>query len=180
MAMTVDGGTNHYWGWGANYEGEVGNGTNGPNSGGTYFVYSPAGPLQFCTRCQRCVQLGTGGPSAVFTAQCNGTLYLYFNGDTNQIDSYSGSYTAIVNGVTTNVSATTDCGVPVAYVTNGQVCSFSASGTCYWSAGDLTTASDPNGNGPGGPWDCSDFTIINKTNAVCPMWQCYSLVGRIQ
>jgi alpha-tubulin suppressor-like RCC1 family protein len=28
MAMTVDQGTNHFWGWGYNYSGQVGNGTN--------------------------------------------------------------------------------------------------------------------------------------------------------
>jgi len=65
-------------------------------------------------------------------------------------------------------------------VTNGQVCTYSATGTCYWYIGNTNSVADANGNGPSGPWDCNDFTVINKTNAVCPMWQCYSLVGKIQ
>jgi len=163
---------NRFWGWGANYSGEVGAATN------ANVLYSPTN-MQFCTRCQRCIQLGTGGS---FTAQCNGSLYLYFNLDQKQSYNAAGSYTALVNGVQFAVPGNNNnaSGTFVGPVTNGQVCTYSATGTCYWSRGDLTTASDPNGNGTNGTWNCFDFNIVNKTNTVCPMWQCFSLVGKIQ
>jgi len=70
--------TNNYWGWGDNTYGQVGNAIYNGVATNQVSQYSPAGPLQFCTRCQREVQLGTSGS---FTAECNGTLYLYFNTD---------------------------------------------------------------------------------------------------
>jgi alpha-tubulin suppressor-like RCC1 family protein len=172
VAMTVDGGTNHFWGWGDNTSGEVGNGnTTTPQSWPTQ--------VQFYTRCQRCVPLGTGG---VFTAQMDGALYLYFNTDQSQFYNAAGSYTAVVNGVQFTVPGNNNhgSGTFAGTVTNGQVCTYSATGTCYWYIGNTNSVADANGNGPSGPWDCNDFTVINKTNAVCPMWQCYSLVGKIQ
>ncbi len=175
MAMTLQGGTNQYYGWGANDDGQVGNGTNSNN--GSNQQDTPA-QLQFCTRCQRCVQLGTGGPSAVFTAQCNGTLYLYFN--TDNFGASAGQYNVTFGGVPTNVLANADCGVAVGTVTNGQVCTSTASGYCMYNNTGHET--DPNGrdSSSGNLVDCSDFGVINETNAVCPMWQCFSLVGRIQ
>jgi hypothetical protein len=147
--------------------------------------YTPAGPLQFCTRCERCVQLGTGG---VFTAQCNGTLYLYFNGDlTNSgasFQDYGGSYAVSLTGagltnLLVTVWGTNYQGIAVGTVTNGGIYSCIATGYCVTLTGLQT---DPNGviKGTTNRVDCSDLTIINKTDAVCPMWQCFSLVGKIQ
>jgi alpha-tubulin suppressor-like RCC1 family protein len=179
MAMTVNGGTNHYWGWGDDYYGEVGNGTNYTNSGGNNYQSTPA-QVQFCTRCQRCIQLGTGGgPSGIFTAQCNGTLYLYFN--TDNFGGADGSFTASVGGFGQfTVMGNNSTGARVGLVTIGNTYTYTASGQCYWQRTDTNTVTDADGIGPNGPWNCDDFSIINKTNAVCPMWQCFRLVGRIQ
>jgi alpha-tubulin suppressor-like RCC1 family protein len=191
MAMTVDQGTEHVWGWGYNYDGEVGNGTNSGNYSGTsYNQYSPA-QLQFCTRCQRCVQLGTSGS---FTAQCNGTLYLYFNGQIGKFDgnNYSGSYSVTMNNLTNipvqansgsglGISPTTPGqGVSFGAVTNGGTYPYSATGICEYANVNIHT--DPNGVDTitRTNVDCSNFAYINITNAVCPMWQCFSLVGKIQ
>jgi hypothetical protein len=187
--MTVDGGTNHYWGWGDNYYGEVGNGIGGEGSLTSTNQYTPAGPLQFCTRCQRCVQLGTSG---ILTAQCTGTLTLYFNDAQGQFWDDSGSFTVSVSGLVTNQAVpacvpwdntylnnnAVSVGVAVGIVTNGGVYNYTASGFCtYDIEGDMT---DPNGNlTNGAPADCS-FIRLNITNAVCPTTKCFSLVGKIQ
>jgi hypothetical protein len=187
VAMTlepVDGSgqtTNRYWGWGSNFSGAVGNGTNQNNSGGNNYQTTPA-QVQFCTRCQREIQLGTNG---TFTAQCNGTLYLYFNDEIGLFDDDAGSFTVTINGVTTNVVALDPSGygigVAVGTVTNGGVYPFSAGGTCSWNAFTCANCvADANGNSGTGVWDCSNFSFINKTNAVCPTAQCFSLVGKIQ
>jgi hypothetical protein len=170
--------TNRYWGWGDNSDGAVGNGTNYSNFVGSEYQFTPA-QVQFCTRCQRCVQLGTGG---VFTAQCNGTLYLYFNADQTQAYNAAGSYTALVNGVQFTVPGNNNngSGTFVGSVTNGQVCTYSATGSCYWYVGNTNSVADANGNGPNGTWNCSDTNIVNESYTVCPMWQCFSLVGKIQ
>jgi alpha-tubulin suppressor-like RCC1 family protein len=170
LAMTVDQGTNRYWAWGWNIVGEVGNGTS-DNS-----VYAPA-QLQFCTRCQRCVQLGTNGS---FTAQCNGTLYLYFNDEIGLFYDNAGSFTVSVDGVTTNVPAYDSTGygigVAVGTVTNGGTYPYSASGFCFHNGNDPKTDADGNlTNGTSG--SCSS---INITNAICPVAKCFSLVGKIQ
>ena len=172
VAMTVDGGTNQFWGWGDNTDGEVGNGSTAtPQSWPTQ--------VQFYARCQRCVPLGTGG---VFTAQMDGALYLYFNTDKSQFYNAAGSYTAVVNGIQFTVPGNNNngSGTFAGMVTNGQVCTYSANGQCLWYQYDTNTVADANGRGPNGLWDCNDFGNINKTNAVCPMWQCFSLVGKIQ
>lgn len=175
MAMTVDGGTNHYWGWGDNSYGEVGQTGSISNGGATNEVsqYAPTGPLQFCTRCQREVQLGTEG---TFTAQCNGTLYLYFN--TDNFGACTGQYNVAFGSLMTNVPANASTGVAVASVTNGGTYSYSASGWCTNSFG---LAFDPNGRDFSNRLaECSSYPGLNTTNTVCPMWQCFSLVGKIQ
>jgi len=97
-------GTNLFWDFGDNTYGEmgitptngIGNATNIAGYCYSYqFVSIPTTP-QFCTRCQREVQLGTSG---IFTAQCNGTLYLYFNTAFSNffcLGGCSGAYTATV------------------------------------------------------------------------------------
>jgi alpha-tubulin suppressor-like RCC1 family protein len=163
--------TNRYWGWGANFSGEVGGATN------ANVVYTPI-QSQFCTRCQRHVQLGTSGS---FTAQCNGTLYLYFNDDQTAFGDNSGSFTATVDGFApVAVYANNASGVAAGPITSGSNYTFSASGTCFHSQSQFS-GSDANGNDASNTlWNCSDFSIINKTNTVCPTAQCFSLVGRIQ
>ncbi len=186
FAMTVDGGTNHYWGWGDNYYGQVGNGTNSEISNTATIQYTPA-QAQFCTRCQRCVQLGTSG---ILTSQCNGTLYLYFNGQILDFGGSTGSYTVTVNNVTNMpVPATSGenielgwpgNGVPFGTVTNGGIYPYTATGYCVYSGTSAQT--DPNGVdiNSSNLVDCSNFNFINMTNAVCPARQCFSLVGKIQ
>jgi len=176
VAMTLDQGTNHYWGWGDNTYGQVGNGMNG---GATNQVsqYSPAGPLQFCTRCQREVQLGTMG---TFQAQCNGTLYLYFN--TDNFSGYNavaggGSYSATVNDSNVAVYATNYLGVAVGTVTVGNVYTFSASGYCVYDYGGNLVDPDGRDSGTSNQVDCS-FSYLNVTNSVCPSERCFTLVAR--
>jgi alpha-tubulin suppressor-like RCC1 family protein len=172
LVVTVDQGTNHFWGWGDNSYGQVGNGVSG-NAAAQISQYTPAGPLQFCTRCQRTVQLGTDGS---FTAQCNGTLYLYFN--TDNFDACTGQYNVTFGSLITNVLANSITGVAVALVTNGDTYSFSANGFCTYDAnGDAT---DPNGNLTNGVHAGCSFMNLNITNAVCPTAMCFSLVGKIQ
>jgi len=192
LAMTLDGGTNHYVSWGDSDDGQTGTGlsgygTNGQptnTNGNAASQYVPT-QLQFCTRCQREVQLGTGG---VFTAQCNGMLYLYFNGEIGQFNNYSGSYTVTVNSVTTNVPAfdNTGYGIGIAAgtVTVGNVYTYTASGFCeyntileYQSDADGTDSTTSN------LVDCSSApanNYLNKTNTICPWLRCFSLVGKIQ
>jgi len=173
LAVTVDQGTNRYWAWGFNVDGQVGNGTNANNAGGDPNQYTPA-QIQFCTRCQRCVQLATSG---ILTAQCNGTLFLYLNNEIGRFDDNSGSFTVTVDSFgQTNVPANAESGVAVGAVTNGGVYTYSASGFCqYDSQGDVA---DPNGNDPNGHYiGCSS---INVTNTICPARRCFSLVGKIQ
>jgi alpha-tubulin suppressor-like RCC1 family protein len=175
LVMTLDQGTNHYWGFGDNTYGQVGNVTNG---GGTIQIsqYTPAGPLQFCTRSQREVQLGTAGS---FTAQCNGTLYLYFNTDNFNYGFPDDSYTAMVNGSNVTVLATNYQGVAIGTVTIGNVYTFSASGYCaYDYEGDLA---DPDGrNSISNNFVACTSDNLNVTNSICPLDQCFSLVGKIQ
>jgi hypothetical protein len=175
MAMTVDQGTNHFWGWGYNYSGQVGNGTNHAISAGADDAHATPAQVQFCTRCQRCVQLGTGG---VFTAQCNGTLYLYLN--TDNFDAGTGQYNVTFGSLVTNVPAGAYAGIAVGTVTNGGTYSYHSSGICTYNR-DLGKQADPDGTDPttGNLADCS-FAYLNKRNAVCPADQCFSLVGRIQ
>jgi len=171
LALTVDHGTNRYWGWGYNQYGEVGNGTSGNN------VYTPTA-LQFsniCPPCANCVQLGTNGS---FTAHCTGTLVLYFNDEQYYPDN-AGSFTAItiVPLITTNVTvwATNGNGVAVGTVTNGDTYTFTATGMCSCNPGDFNcTGWDANG---GDPQTCSYYDM---SAAVCPLAKCFSLVGKIQ
>jgi len=178
MAMTLDQGTNHFWGWGDNTYGQVGNGMNG---GATNQVsqYTPAGPLQFCTRCQREVQLGTTG---TFEAQCNGTLYLYFN--TDNFSGYNaagggGSYSATVNGSNVTVYSTNYLGVAVGTVIVGNVYTFSASGLCVYDFEGDQANPDGRDSASSNSVACS-FSNLNVTNSICPSDKCFSLVGKIQ
>jgi alpha-tubulin suppressor-like RCC1 family protein len=194
LVMTLDQGTNHYWGFGDNTLGEIGltttNATSDYNWSCNYsysYVSTPTGPVQFCTRCQREVPMGTGG---VFTAQCSGMLYLYFNDDYSAFGDNAGSFTVSLtgSGMTNSpvaVLATNYQGIAVGVVTAGNTYTFSASGVCTWNTvncpfGDCNA--DANGtDGTNGAWNCSDPLVnVNKTNTVCPTAQCLSLVGRIQ
>jgi alpha-tubulin suppressor-like RCC1 family protein len=176
LAVTIDQGVYHYWAWGDSAFGQVGNGA-------TTNQYSPAGPLQFCTRCQRHVQLGTNG---TLHAQCNGTLYLYFNDEIGQFGDNAGSYTVAVNNVTNTVPAfdPSGLGIGIAFgpVTNGGNYHYSASGFCNRNApGGSSYETDANGyDHSTNAVDCSSFLNINITNAVCPTAKCFSLVGKIQ
>ena len=169
LAVTVNQGTYQYYAWGANDRGQVGNGdATGDNQ------YTPV-QLHFCDACTSCIQLGTGG---VFTAQCTGTLKLYFNDGPEGFGNNLQSYTATVVGLATNVTvmATNGRGVAVGIVTNGGVYAYSASGQCGWDVSCSPCLADANGNDTNGvPWTCSS---ANPTT--CPDLQCYSLVGRIQ
>ena len=187
LAMTVAGGTNQYWAWGANYDGQVGNGTNDTISNGTNDYQYVAAQAQFCTRCQRCVQLGTSG---ILTAQCNGTLYLYFNGQITDFGGYSGSYTVTVNNVTNMaVPATSGAniengwpgnGVSFGTVTNGGIYPYTAIGYCQYQAYSIVTDANGTNTYTGSLVDCSNLNFINITDAVCPARQCFSLIGKIQ
>ncbi len=141
LAVTVNQGTNQYYGWGFSFDGQTGNGSGEDQ-------YTPA-LLHFCDACTSCVQLGTGG---VFTAQCTGTLKLYFNDALAAYGDNAGSYTETVNGLATNVTvmATNGHGVAVGIVTNGGMYSFSASGYCN--------------NGPGFQFVDANGIISNGTN----------------
>ena len=178
MAMTVDQGTNRYWGWGRNNHGQVGNGTNAYNAD----QYAPV-PVQFCTRCERSIQLGTNGS---FTAHCTGTLVLYFNDEQGAFSDNAGSFTVTVDGFSqTNVPAFGDGGeqgfspgVAIGTVTNGGVYTYSASGLCQWDINCSACFAEANGNlTNGAPANC---TSINMTNSICPAAKCFSLVGKIQ
>lgn len=172
LAVTVNQGTNLYYGWGKNDNGQVGNG-----SASGLDQYTPA-RLGFCEACSSCVPMGTGG---VFMAQCSGTLKLYFNDQITAFNDNTGSFAVVfqsLGGLPTNVTvmATNDQGVAVGTVTNGGVYAYSASGICYWNYLNLALQADPNGNGTNGvPANCD-----NVSESVCPAAQCFSLVGRIE
>lgn len=170
LAVTVSQGTNLYYGWGYNDNGQVGNGSGADQQ------ITPA-QLHFCNACSSCVQLGTSG---IFTAQCTGTLTLYFNDEVGAFPNNFGSYTATVNGSATDVTvmATNDQGVPVGIVTNGGVYFFSASGLCGWDNNFTNQVADANGStNSAAPVDCA---TLGASDCVCPAAQCFSLVGRIQ
>lgn len=181
LAITVDEGTNHYWGWGGNESGQTGSGTNGANLN----QYAPV-PVQFCTRCQRCVQLGTSG---VLTAQCTGTLVLYFNDDLSldyagslyQFEDNSNQFAVAISGISgfsqTNVPASAAGGIAVGAVTNGGVYPYTATGLCYSCNNSPDCVTDADGKHGQSYADCSS---INITNSICPAAHCFSLVGKIQ
>jgi hypothetical protein len=194
LVMTHDpaSGTNLFWDFGDNTFGEmgitptvgIGNTTSNLNSCGSEEFVSIPTNVQFCTRCQREVQLGTNGS---FTAQCNGTLYLYFNtAFSNFVSSFtSGAYTATVANLTNNVvvMGTNYAGIAVGTVTNGGVYSYSATGACVYDRRD--DLADANGVDlvTTNQVICVptyDNNYFNQINSVCPSLKCFSLVGRIQ
>jgi alpha-tubulin suppressor-like RCC1 family protein len=190
LVMTLDQGTNHYWGFGDNTLGAIGvTTTTGTGTvvdacnNSDNFVSIPTGPVQFCTRCQREVQLGTSGS---FTAQCKGMLYLYFNDDYSAFSDNAGSFSASIGGfgptnLQVTVMATNYNGVAVGMITQGSNYTFSASGYCTWNKTlDPQPVLDPNGTDTNAVTDCSNPYIINLTNAVCPTAKCFSLVGKVQ
>jgi hypothetical protein len=67
-------------------------------------------------------------------------------------------------------------GVPVGAVTNGGTYSYSASGFCQYDS--FPHLADADGKDPSHQYvGCSS---INVMNTICPVWRCFSLVGRIQ
>ena len=149
LAVTVNGGTNQYYGWGDNFDGAVGDG------GGEDDQPTPA-LLHFDDVCTTCVQLGTGG---VFTAQYTGTLKLYFNDSIAGYDNNgTNTYTVTVDGLATNVivMGSNGEGVAVGIVTKGSNYAYSASGYCSWDPAYGPV--DANGNFSNGTSaDCSGF-----------------------
>jgi hypothetical protein len=178
LAVTMDHGTNLYWGWGYDGDGEVGNDTNSIDQ------YTPD-QVQFSSRTNECscYQLGTSG---TFTAYSTGTLYLFFNDDA--FSDNTNFYTAIVYGVGSNsVDANNSSGVPFGTVSNGVTYSYSASGFCSWSdhcnpsPSNPDCLADPNGNHPDGqPADCVAAGWNESGRAICPNAHCFSLVGKIE
>jgi alpha-tubulin suppressor-like RCC1 family protein len=174
LVVTIDQGTNHYWAWGQDYYGQVGNGTNG-----TGVIQSS--PTQLVFSCVQLIPMGTGG---TFQVQCTGTLRLFFNDD-NFSDNYVGSYSVTISNLTSGAStsvmvgSTNQFGVAVGTVTNGVTYSYSATGYCCMTGGTLDSGCevDANGNNTSGePWSCDEWVA---ENAPCPCAHCYSLVGRI-
>jgi hypothetical protein len=188
MAMTVDQGTNHYWGWGDNGDGEIGT-TNG-NVPNPFDSDSAAAPTPETVQlCSQSIQLGTGG---VFTAQCTGTLVLFFNDTGNDFGDNSGAYTATVGAVSgIIVEATNSLGVAVGMVYSGSNYTYSATGFCDWAAkpdecmatlGNPDCTTDANGaHVGGGIANCVSASWTPAAcNAPCPTLQCFSLVGKIE
>jgi hypothetical protein len=179
LAMSVGQGTNRYYGWGNNSDGQAGVGfAEGVNA------YS-ADQVHFCNACSSCVQLGT---SNVFTAQCTGTLKLYFNDDDNYEDN-TGSYSVVISAVGSSsvstsvvVAADNPYGVAAGIVTNAVSYSCIATGHCNYVPCDGST---PCGYDPDGKdyvhqfFDCTTADS-GMARSVCPHSQCFSLVGRIQ
>jgi hypothetical protein len=116
-------------------------------------------------------------------------LYLYFNGEIGSFANYSGSFTATVNSVTTNVPAYDytgyGIGIAVGTVTQGSNYTYSASGLCTYNT-TFNYQTDANGadTTSSNLVDCSFPSSLNnyfnKTNSVCPWLHCFSLVGKIQ
>jgi alpha-tubulin suppressor-like RCC1 family protein len=167
LAVTVDQGTRQYWAWGHNISGEVGNRT-------TTDQYAPA-MLHFCPVCDGCIQLGTNG---AFVAPCTGSLRLFIN-DEIYADNPTNAYTVTISGLgQVNVPSDAANGVVIGIVSNGVTYSYSATGLCFFVAGDLNTAEDASGNGTNGlPHGCPFY---GSSQFVCPASICYSLVGRIE
>ncbi len=173
LAMTVQQGINYYWDWGLNSWGQIGNGTN------EFIQYTPVS-VQFCTRCQRNIQFGTSG---IYTAQCTGTLHLYYNDVQGWFQDNSGSYTVTISILPTNMnvlaldSSRFSPGVAIGTVTNGGTYTYSATGWCNWDINCGTNCdTNPDGQYHNGSWvACPDMTYF-----ACPPVRCDSLVGKIQ
>jgi alpha-tubulin suppressor-like RCC1 family protein len=171
LAITANQGVYQYWAWGQNTVGQVGNGQDG---GGTNLNQDTPSLVQLTNKCVQCVQLGTSG---IFTAQCTGTLRLFFN-DNGFGDNGTNSYAVTVNGVTTNVPGIASGGVAVGTVTNGVAYTYTASGFIGYT-GDFGSEVDPNGKDHFGILRGCGYTGQSPCGFVCPETICYSLVGRI-
>jgi alpha-tubulin suppressor-like RCC1 family protein len=173
LAVTVNHGTNQYWAWGRDDDGEIGNGTN------VAAVYAPAGPLPFTyyNECGPCVQLGTNGS---FMATATGTLVLFFNDQHGMFGDNSLAYTATVYGVVSGaiVPADLETGVAVGTVSNGVIYFYTASGICS-NCSSSNCAENPSGinTTTGLPVDCSSYP---SNNFICADGRCLSLVGKIE
>jgi alpha-tubulin suppressor-like RCC1 family protein len=179
LAVTVNQGVYQYWGWGQNTSGQVGNGQDG--SAGTNLNQDTPELIQLTNRCVQCVQLGASG---IFTAQCTGTLRLFFNDDVFN-DNGTLSYTVTIGGLASNVAVvgSNNVGVAVGAVTNGLTYTYIASGFCSYDSNESPSSDvDPNGNNRSGiPIGCTgpNGTGATPCGFVCPDTICYSLVGRI-
>jgi alpha-tubulin suppressor-like RCC1 family protein len=171
LAVTVNQGTNQYYGWGNNSNGQVGNGTSGGN------VYAPA-LVQFTNSCTACLQLGT---SNTFTAYTTGTLTLWFNDDAYG-DNGTGTYYTVTidHGLgTVTVWATNSTGIAIGTVTNGVTYTCTASGYCDYGCG-FSCEVDANGVDHGNHLQDCTSTEAYRCGFTCPGAVCYSLVGQIQ
>jgi alpha-tubulin suppressor-like RCC1 family protein len=171
LAATLSQGTNQYWAWGDDDQGQIGNGTNEDA------VYTPYElPFTYYNACAECIQLGTNG---TFMAYATGTLFLYFNDDKGLYDDDSGMYSVTVSGVVSEatVPAQSESGVVVGTVSNGVVYSYSASGLCTNCSSGLC---GENASGINTYTDEPAGCPSDMSNFICPTLQCYSLVGKIE
>jgi alpha-tubulin suppressor-like RCC1 family protein len=170
LAMTVDQGTNHFWGWGNSTDGQVGSGDIGDD------MTVPA-QLHFLHQCGPCFQMGTNG---TLHAMSTGTLVLFFNDGTTS-GAYSdngGSYTvSLTDFSTVIVPGTSTNGVIVGAVTNGGAYAYSASGTCNWSPGSPQATPEGNDASDNTPFNCDQ---VSGPDLLCTNCNCFSLVGKIE
>jgi hypothetical protein len=176
LAVTLDQGVYRYWAWGNNGSGQIGNGTTESPQ------YTPVSPEFINSNaCSQCVQLGTNG---AFTAQCTGTLKLYFNDRYFDDNPAELSYTATIDGFdAVTVAANNGNGVVVGTVTNGVTYTYTASGWCAYHENCVPVCeTDPNGiDHQLIPRNCSFIgEDWNRCAYICPRANCFSLVGRIE
>jgi alpha-tubulin suppressor-like RCC1 family protein len=172
LAATLNDGTNQYFAWGNDDNGQIGNGTN------VEAVYTPYGPLPFIyyNACAACIQLGTNGS---FKAQATGTLFLYFNDQHGLFGDNALGFTVTITNVVSGlfVPATSESGVLAGSVSNGVIYYYVASGIasncnsggCAENASGVSTITEE-------PVGCPPY----MSEFICPSLQCYSLVGKIE
>ncbi len=143
------------------------------------YIYAPT--PEEVQLCSDYIQLGT---SNVFTAQCTGTLLLFFNDDYPPDD--AGTYTVVVSPLISTsvvVQAINSLGTVVGTVSNGVTYTCTASGFCSRGGGTCSPYpdcyTDPNGNARNGSMvGCAGGRGV-PCNTPCPLDICYSLVGKI-